>query len=276
MTWTIQDAFSKCGRDMHLLARRMTAQERTNVVADSIRQLGYTVECGWWEDRGYACSTDANWQHPPDKLLATNAWNYVIWSIRRPCGEYVYGSTESPTHLDKKGGECRWNRLEVDRRWPLSGHKSLPHYLKTHFSELVNQTYQLLGPGKTFRVVNGQDGVSGCGLPDWLPVERFIKSFYLNSSMRSSYKDTFVKQLIGNHSVYTIANTLPPDIVDNLRQFSNYRLSHWEFIEVPITTLACPVAEGVDVKRSVDGCAVATRWSPDSDSDSSGLTSEED
>jgi hypothetical protein len=229
MVWTIQDAFSKCGKDMHLLARRMTAKKRVNEVAHSIRNLGYTVECGWWEDRGYAGSPEANWGHPEDKRLATTAWNYVISSIRRPSGEYVYGSTEAP--LDENGIECRWNSSEVDKRWPLSGHKSLPHYLKTHFTDLVDQSYKLLGPGKTFRIVNGHDGVSGCGLPDWRNVEQFIDAFYLNSSMRAGYKDMYLKKLIGERRVHTIANTLPLDIVETLRNMSNYTLSNWEFME---------------------------------------------
>ena len=228
MAWTIQDAFSKCGKDMHLLARRMLADERVNEVAAKIRTLGYIVECGWWEDRGYAASSDANWS-TDDIKIAKNAWNYVIFSICRPTGEYVYGSVEKPTHFDEN--ECRWNSSEVDKRWPLSGHRSIPHYLNTHFSDLVDQSHQLLGPGKTFQIVNGRDGVSGCGLPDWRNVEQFIAAFYLNPSMRSTYQEMFLKKLIGERKVHTIANTLPPDIVDVLRDMSNYRLSNWEFME---------------------------------------------
>ena len=232
MPWTIQDAFGKCGcEDVYLLAHRETIKDRVNQVADSIRELGYIVECGWWKDCGYANSTWANWKHPEDKRLAANAWNYVITSISRPNGEYVYGSVEAPSHPDDGGQECRWNSSEVERRWPLSGHKSIPHYLKTHFSDLVNQSYKLLGPGKTFRVVNGQDGVSGCGLPDWLPAEKFISAFYLSPSMRSGYKGMYLKKLIGDRKVNTIANTLPPDIVETLRNMSNYTLSNWEFME---------------------------------------------
>ena len=230
MPWTIQDAFSKCGKDMHFLAQRMEAKKRVDQVAAKIRTLGYSVECGWWKDRGYAESVDANWS-TYDKKIAKNAWNYVIFSICRPTGEYVYGSVEKPTHLDEKGVECRWNSSEVDKRWPLSGHKSIPHYLNTHFSDLVDQSYKLLGPGKTFKIVNGRGGVSGCGLPDWRNAEQFIKAFYLDYSMRSGYKDMFLKKLIGDRKVCTIANTLPIDIVDTLKGFSNYRLSNWEFME---------------------------------------------
>ena len=254
MTWTIQDAFDKCGNGIHNIIRslaplmnaaaaRAEVKQRVDAVANSIRYLGYTVECGTWEDRGYSCSIEADWQDPEDKLLATKANNYIIFSIRRPSGEYVYGSAESPTHLDESGIECRWNSSEVDKRWPLSGHKSLPHYLKTHFSDLVDQPYKLLGSDKTFKVVNGQDGVSGCGIPDWLPAEQFIAAFYLDYRMSTGYKDTYIKKLIGDRRVYTIANTLPPDIVDQLSKqskqihthaqkfFKRCRQSHWEFME---------------------------------------------
>ena len=143
MSWTIQDAFHKCGKDMHLLANRMKAKQRVHEVAHSIRNLGYTVQCGWWKDRGYAGSPEANWEHPEDKRLATKAWNYVISSIRRPSGEYVYGSAEPP--LDEKGIEVEL--IDLRTLNPLDYDSIYSSIKKTGKIIIVHEAYTTCGVG---------------------------------------------------------------------------------------------------------------------------------
>lgn len=303
MDWSIQDAFNKCGGEGSGFRNCQREEEYVGAVADTIRELGYTVNCGVWEDAGYCKQTDM-WEDPADKQLAAQANHYVIFSIRRPTGEFVYGSVEPPNSLmaddfgcrrpslpttattgpsSTAGGrhawemnECRWEPDEVAKRWPLSGHKSLPHYLKNHKDTLV------LGPNTWFS--HAQWGGVSSSIPGrgWMTVREFVTMFYLDKDKRSESQSNHIDQLISYHEVSTIANTLPADIVEALKSFPSENDSHWEFIEP--SAMACPVDEGGgrldDSTSGTDTAAVAAAC-PTNDcepikSDKSGSSSEDD
>lgn len=231
-----------------MMERNVGALQRdiSDGAAAVIRKLGYTVKCGLWEDVGHSLST-GNWTDESDKLLASQANNYVIFSIRRASGEYVYGSAESPTSLGRdtcgelEMNECRWSPDEVERRWPLSGHKSLPHYLMSHKEEMA------IGPDRKFIIserpyYRGKLCVSDCGPDGEMEAGEFARTFYL-TKRRSTRQKRHVEQLIRDGVVRTIANTLPDDIVGALRNLCRNNAVHWEFM-TPYTE-ALPCAEDV-------------------------------
>lgn len=224
MNWPIQDVFDKSGL-LYTGGENGVHMARVDAVAVKIRALGYVVECGTWDN------------------------NYVIFSIRRQNGEYVYGSVEPPIAVASPSGG--WSDEEVDRMWPLSGHKSLPQYLTNHIDELI------LGPGKTLapdpggasEFASDQQGVSGCGLPDWRNLGEFVNMFYLNGRMRSGYQTWHIEQLLRDRRVNTISNTLPPDIVKALLR-SRHGGQVWEFME-PIEHDDTTLARRADICREV-------------------------
>lgn len=297
MNWTIQDVFDKSANGGN------TTVAQVDAVATLISGLGYVVECGVWDNKGELTDNQTDW-------LAAGQWrgmslenNYVIFSIRRQSGEYVYGSVEPPV-AEREDCKCtpRWSDAEVDQRWPLSGHRSLPQYLADNPDDLI------LGPGKTLSFGQGyfadRLGVAGCGLPDWRNLCEFVNIFYLDGRVRSSYQTWHVEQLLRDHTVNTISNTLPPDIVEALLRFPRSGRV-WEFMvveDVDDTIVltrtrcyqlasvigklhlpeACPCNEGVSPKDS-DGIkmGMAVEGRPQSDSvglklDDSGSSSDDD
>lgn len=91
--------------------------------------------------------------------------------------------------------------------------------------------------------------------PDAMGIDGFVSAFYLNRGKRSPERERHVEQLIGERTVFTIANTLPPDIVEALHGFMNCQNIHWEFMK-PYTE-ALPCAEGSVHEEEVGGDAVA-------------------
>lgn len=265
----IQDVFDKCGSGK--------TRARVDAVADAIRSIGYEVVTGvYGTGRELSEKDQCPREGSPENAFinpSSGEYNYTIFSIMRPdvsgvgVGEYVYGSAD-PGVLPGDNTGC--SEEEMLRRWPLSGHKSLPHYLVNHIDELI------IGPGKklvTALEVNEEEicfgygggcfynatraewaayqgpervgegdipvGVSGCGSPDQLTFARFIDIFYLDStSMSSCYRQWHIEHLIRTGAVNTIANTLPTDIVVELyRYIETHGIregKRWEFI-VPET-----------------------------------------
>jgi hypothetical protein len=221
MRWSIQHAF-------HMddpYPRFLTSEQvhvQVDATADLIRDLGYIVTCGTWQDDGnledvITLCDGEEFPVPQEDTLIPD--NYAIVSISKPCGENVYGYSDDE---------------ELDSTWPLSGHKSLPQYLIRHFSELTEQSYGLLGPGNTYEVVDGYDGVSVVpGTAKWMNVSDFIETYYLDPKKRSYYQKMHIQQLIRDHSVFTIANTLPQDIVEKLRLYEGR--NDWEFMTDAVT-----------------------------------------
>jgi hypothetical protein len=300
----IQDAFDRC--------RRSTAPggdwRKVNAVADVIRDVGYEVVVGVYgtgrEQEGRPLGPGPWPETTLEELEMTDSgeYNYAIFSImRRRCSavspsEYVYGSPPigppwSGDTAPASSRRCDWAPFppgcsdeEKLAKWPLSGHKSLPHYLANHPGELI------LGPGKQlvtdsdtgdpcFRGAGGcfynasraewaeyqgpervgvgatPVGVSGCGSPDRLTFARFVDQFYLgSSSMRSSYQQWHTEHLIRTGAVSTIANTLPPDIVEALLRSGDICGNLWEFI-VPaeLTRATQEMRHTSCVELSVDG-----------------------
>ena len=271
MSWPIQDVFDKSpnGGD--------TPVAQVDAVATVIHALGYVVECGVWDNKGGLTGLQTEWLRFGEQRGMSLANNYVIFSIRRQSGEYVYGSTEQPIAEGVGSPLDGWSGEEVDRMWPLSGHKSLPQYLANHPDDLI------LGAGKTLSRCTGhltdQSGVAGCGLPDWLNLGEFVNTFYLNGRIRSSYQTWHIEQLLRDHKVNTISNTLPPDIVeallranlggrpcefmvaDDIDDTTAVTRSHCCQLASVIGSLhlpeACPCDEGVYPKDSVDGGGAA-------------------
>ena len=75
---------------------RITQKNRVDEVADAIRSLGYTVSC-----REHDCITWAEASQSED-LYCGGAYRgsmYCIMDIQKPCGEYVYGGSETNRKL---------------------------------------------------------------------------------------------------------------------------------------------------------------------------------
>lgn len=299
----IQDAFDKCGQRKEAPGGDW---RKVNAVADVIRDVGYEVVVGVYgtgREKISAMCDESPLRPGPwaettlEELEMTNSgeYNYAIFSIRRQDAsrEYVYGSPPlgPPWGGDTDPSSCEWAPFppgcsdeEKLAKWPLSGHKSLPHYLANHPGELIlGPGKQLVtdsdtgdpcfdGPGGCFynasrmewaeyqgpeRVGEGATpvGVSGCGSPDRLTFARFVDQFYLgSSSMRSSYQQWHTEHLIRTGAVSTIANTLPPDIVEALLRSGDICGNLWEFI-VPaeLTRATQEIRHTSCVELSVDG-----------------------
>ena len=86
MSWPIQDVFDKSAN---------TPVAQVDAVATVIHALGYVVECGVWDNKGVT-GLQTEWLRFGEQRGMSLANNYVIFSIRRQSGEYVYGSVEQP------------------------------------------------------------------------------------------------------------------------------------------------------------------------------------
>lgn len=89
---TVMDAFNTVGAAERAGGAGHTTNTIAHAVADLIQELGYVVRCG----------VDVEWKYivPESNFVTagTGSWvsdhGFVILSIRRPSGEYIYGASE--------------------------------------------------------------------------------------------------------------------------------------------------------------------------------------
>lgn len=111
MSWTVMDAFNtygatrSCGGEQELYMLR-----QTDAIATLITGLGYAVKCG--EDTEY---------YTVEQHLSLIS-SYVILSIMRPSGEYVYGMALTPSESGVNAwidGDPPVSHVKLTENWPL-------------------------------------------------------------------------------------------------------------------------------------------------------------
>ena len=235
-------------------AQRKRQVWRTEAVADCIRALGYTVECG-----NYRCITQKDADVVMDKRCggAYRGSNFIIMNIIAPDGEYVYGSSSSsgsvrePLEQEQKA----WTRFETitpsvtrdDEDRDLCGHRTIYEYtvIWLRCGDRKRQpydTYQLQRNGRDVwrlleprvddngdlafdQTINNRELIHHSG-GDWSRRRNgpsHPRCLRLCDNGARSQKWEIDKERISAKwdGVSTIGNTLPSDIVEALQDFTH-------------------------------------------------------
>ena len=229
--WSVASVFNVYGMNRHSTAEMLANAHRlpralhdiddqstkAASVADCIRSLGYTVVCSWTEESG----------------------RYVILSIQNDM-EFCYGSRGSVIYEHCPEEHQRCYRY-------LAGHRTI--YEKVDNKQLKHRTRHLTQgtvfmPARRLRdlPLHRLENISG-EIP-WSEMKELID----NGCIRNMFNDCSSSYVEG---VSTLGNTLPPDIVQALKDFRSddadfHKEPDYEFyIPDSMTELpeACPAQE---------------------------------